>query len=228
MNYIHISPKTDQITKEILVKIRLSMNGVTAESMTNGGIVYKKNYGVAIHRIKEIAQFYPKEKNLADNLWQLSIRETMIMATLLQPVETFNKSMAEKWCASINQLELAEQACMNLFSKLPYADELCLLWTKSANIWQATTGFLLASRLYNSLSDENIHTITATALSLCTHPNYHLYKSIALCLGRFCRTNKELALKILSEIEKNKDTECHSWAYIFTEVREEMIFLDIL
>ena len=119
MKYCLITPVLEAEIAEIRRKIMLSMNGITSEKMTQSGVVYKKNYGVAIPRIKEIASFYTPNSDLAQRLWIIGIRETMIIATLLQPVDRFTPVMANEWVDAIQQLELVEQTCMNLFSKLP-------------------------------------------------------------------------------------------------------------
>ena len=91
MKFLLTNPKIDQQIAEIKRKIRLSMNGITSESMESGGIVYKKNFGVAIPRLREIAREYNPDHDLAQRLWMLKIRETMILATLLEEPEKFKK-----------------------------------------------------------------------------------------------------------------------------------------
>ena len=58
MKYTLVNPKLDALIIEIRRKIRLSMNGIVSEQMVQNGIRYKKNYGVSIPRIKEIAAGY--------------------------------------------------------------------------------------------------------------------------------------------------------------------------
>ena len=94
MKYTLVNPKLEAQITEIRRKIRLSMNGIVSGQMTEKGIHYKKNYGVSIPRIKEIASTYPPSHDLAQRLWNLQIRETMIMATLLEPAGSFQSQQA--------------------------------------------------------------------------------------------------------------------------------------
>ena len=123
----------DATITEIKQKLKLSMNGVTSDQMKSAGIHYRINYGVSIPRIKEIARDYQPNHDLAQRLWFLGIRETMILATILQPAETFNKNIAIEWISNFNQPEIVEQTCMNLLSKLPYWSELSLESIQSEN-----------------------------------------------------------------------------------------------
>ena len=228
MNYYISSPELDARIKEIRRKIRLSMNGIVSEQMIQGGIIYKKNFGVSIPRIKEIALTYTPDHNLAQRLWDLKIRETMIMATLLEPIDKFSMESAAKWVKDINQIEIAEQTTMNLFCKLPYADKIATEWVQSDQIWIQITGFILAARIANSLNPDEISIIIEKGISLSTSDNFHLYKAIALCFARLCRKNKEVASSILKEIEGFSNSAFISRQFILKEVKQEILFLDLL
>lgn len=142
------------------------MNGVIAFQMSKNGIVYQKNYGVTIPRLKEIATQYESQHKLAQKLWELPIRETMILATLLEPTEKFTYSMAQQWMEECNQIELIEQICMNLFSHLSYAPLLCCEWISSENDWKKIAGFILSSRISNMLSDKEKKSLSRKLLKI--------------------------------------------------------------
>jgi len=228
MKYTLINPKLEAQIAEIKSKIRLSMNGIVSDQMTQNGILYKKNYGVSIPRIKEIALMYTPNHELAQRLWNLQIRETMILATLLEPVDTFHPQLAQQMAGSFDQIEIIEQASMNLFCKLPYSTVLCTDWVISGNNWIQITGFMLAARIVGTLTQPGINSIIKQALNVSDTDNFHLYKAVALCLSRFCRKDKETATYILKEIEAFPQTITIGQHYISTEVKQEIIFLDIL
>jgi 3-methyladenine DNA glycosylase AlkD len=196
--------------------------------MAQNGIVYKKNFGVSIPRIKEIAASYSPNHDLAQRLWNLQIRETMIMATLLEPVDTFTSTIATGWVKSFNQIEIAEQTCMNLFCKLSFSNSLCKEWITSDKVWIQITGFMLAARIVETLDQTEINTIIDEALKDSVTTDFHLYKAVALCLSRFCRKNKETAAYILKEISAISQTTSTGQQYISNEVKQEILFLDIL
>ena len=228
MKYCLITPVLEAEIAEIRRKIMLSMNGITSEKMTQSGVVYKKNYGVAIPRIKEIASFYTPNSDLAQRLWIIGIRETMIIATLLQPVDRFTQEMANEWAASLQQLEMVEQICMNLLSKLPFANELCLQWVDSGNIWKQITGFILAARVYDKLTTDEALLLIQKAMKSSTTTEFHLYKALSLCLCRLARKDKGTATYISKELENISDTNLIGQQYISSEVKQELLYLDIL
>ena len=86
-----------QQIKDIIAQFRLFMNGMVSQSMREKGLDYKLNFGIEYPRIKEIAARYTPSHELAQALWKENIRESNIMAGLLQPVDTFYPEIAEIW-----------------------------------------------------------------------------------------------------------------------------------
>lgn len=228
MKFYISNPDLDAKIAEIRRKIRLSMNGVVSEQMEKNGILYKINYGVSIPRLKEIAKTYTPNHDLAQRLWLLQIRETMILATLLEPTDKFSPELADEWVESFHQTELVEQSCMNLFSKLPFASTLAIRWIQSHKLWIQITGYVLAARIAPVFNHDEITGIIKRISELSTTEELHLYKAMALCLSRIARKDKDTATYILKEIEAFIDSSHTAQQYIATEVKQEILFLDIL
>jgi len=228
MKYYIPNPKIVSQITEIRLKIRLSMNGIVSEQMSANGIIYKKNFGVSITRLKEIAKTYIPNHDLAQRLWELKIRETMILATLLEPTQEFSSENALNWISDFNNIEMVEQSCMNLFCKMQNANILCLKCVQSPDIWQKITGFVLAARISKELTSSEIHSILEMSIQISETDNFHLYKAVALCLSRFCRKDKNTAMSILNEIKAFEQSSKIGQQFIMTEVNQEILFLDIL
>jgi 3-methyladenine DNA glycosylase AlkD len=225
MSFLLTNSQLDQKIVEIKRKIHLSMNGVTADHMRDNGVFYKKSFGVAIPRIREIAKDYGKDHDLAQRLWHLNIRETMIMATLIQPADKLQSDAALKWLNGVDNIELAEQTVMNIFSKLPYADGLITESLSSDKIWIQVAGFMLAARNYSN-SSENIRIkVLETALQKSNTDEFHLYRSIAVCLGRYCRLGVEMQRRIQDGIKLHFSDKNVAQLYIKEEISQEILFL---
>jgi 3-methyladenine DNA glycosylase AlkD len=228
MKYYIQNPKIDSQITEIRLKIRLSMNGIVSEQMSANGIIYKKNYGVSIPRLKEIAKAYHPNHDLAQRLWDLQIRETMILATLLETVDEISKKNAQNWVDDFNNIEIVEQTCMNLFCKIPEANLLSLKWIESTKSWEKITGFILAARISDKLSANEIQFVFEMSIAASEKDNFHLYKAVSLCLSRFCRKDKSTASYILKEIGAFEQSSLIGQQFILNEVKQEILFLDII
>jgi len=228
MKYTPPNPALDTRIVEIKSKIRLSMNGIVSGQMVQNGIIYKKNFGVSIPRIKEIASLYTPDHDLAQRLWDLKIRETMIMATLLEPKENLHIPFAREMVKSFQQIEIIEQASMNLFSKVAESVTLSIEWVQSDSTWIQITGFLVAARIYDLPDKKDTDLIIHQALKAACTDNFHLYKAVGLCLSRFCRKDIETSAYILKEIEALAQKTSIGEQYISNEVKQEILFLNNL
>lgn len=227
MKFFIENKEIDDTVREIRKKIRLSMNGEVSASMTQRGLKYKRNFGVNIPRIKEISQNYSPNHDLASRLWALKIRETMILATLLQPLKKFSKKDAEEWMKAVDQTELAEQISMNLFSKLPFATELALDLINSDKMWNQIVGFMVIARVWKTISEEELLQILNLSVELSPKDELHLYKSISLALSRLCRKDEYFSKLILEKISGFDYSDLVSQKYIFSEIKNEVDFMNI-
>ena len=140
--------------KEIRKCLRLAMNGVISSSMREKGVVYKLNFGVPYPEIKQIAASFEQDDELASALWKEDIREFKIMATLLQPVESFTCERAKEWIKEIPHLEIAEYCSKNLFCKLPGIEKLTMGLIYNVNDFYArTVAYLIWSELFKEGKD---------------------------------------------------------------------------
>ena len=140
--------------KDIKTQFRMGMNGVTSKSMRDKGLDYKLNFGVEVPRLKEIAARYAKDHQLAQALWKENIRESKILAAMLQPVDTFYPEIAEIWVEDMHYPELAELTCQHLFQYLPYASEKAFEWIADEREYFAACGYLILARSANEYLDQ--------------------------------------------------------------------------
>ncbi|MFZ4582051.1 MAG: DNA alkylation repair protein [Paludibacter sp.] len=225
MKYYITNDKLDAQIEEIRHKIRLMMNGIVADSMTQKGIVYPKNYGVALPDLKELAKNYQPSNDLADRLWLIGWRETLILSILLQPLENFSIDKARAEVNSIKNNETAEIICMYLLSKTDYAPTLVFELIDSDNLQTKTIGFMLAARIYSKLTEEQSEELIKQCEQHSITENYNLYKSIGLCLSRLIRINNSTANTIKLLVENFQKLETPSQYHIANEVKQELDFL---
>lgn len=144
---------------QIRLAIQANQNGVASRSMASTG--YKLNYGVPYITLRQIAAEHKQNEKLADCLWNIGYRETMLIATLLYPADKLTLVKCQELCEDINEMELAEFACKNLMAKIKDANGLTIKLSASANeksnIKTSTVlPYLIASWLIeNGVCEEN-------------------------------------------------------------------------
>lgn len=233
MNVLLSTPELDAQIKNILTTIRLSMNGVVTDSMQAHGLQYKRNYGVDIPRLRNIASALPKQHDLAQRLWLREIRETMILASMLQPIESFSPTLAKQWLDRCNTIELIEQVVMNLFQHLPYATTLSYECLQSENDSQRIIGSLLANRISHRFTSTETEAIIQLMIDIAPRAEMSVCKAIGNALARFCRISRtkadqlqELTGKAVADYRNTNAAE--KMSFIYQAVRQELIFLGYL
>ena len=147
MEYLLDDPVSERAYQEILRRVKPLQNGEVADSMTQRGVVYKMNLGASIVSLMQLAESYPKSHLLALKLWNKQWRETMILATLLDKPEEVTENQMDFWVKQIQQIEMAEQVAMNLFSKTPFAFRKAIEYCLAKKTLCKITGLLMMGRL---------------------------------------------------------------------------------
>ena len=210
--------------KDIKTQFRLAMNGAVSQSMREKGLVYKLNFGVELPRIKQIAARYEPNHELAQALWKEDIRECKILATLLQPVETFLPEIADIWVESIRNIEMAELASMNLFCRLPYAPQKSLQWMADEREYVQVCGFLTAARLLMQKGDVDGRTeneLLDQAIAAFLSGSYHVRSAAAAVIRRFMQHSRENAFRMCRRVEAMKDSASPDEQLLYNLVKAE-------
>lgn len=134
--------------REIKKNLRGVMNGPVSQSMREKGLAYKVNFGVELPRLREMAEEWPHNYELAAALWKENIRECRLLAGMLMPTEDFPADLAELWVEQMNFPEEAECTVVHLFARLPYASEKAFAWIAREEPMFRLCGWHLLSRLF--------------------------------------------------------------------------------
>lgn len=127
-------------------EFRRLRSGELGDNLRSQGIDYKIIWGLESYRLKEIACNIQTEIenisstpemviethfSLAKALWKEDIRESKMLATRLLPIEKATHELAEEWSSEVSYTELADQLCMNLLSRVSFAESLVSEWLNS-------------------------------------------------------------------------------------------------
>ncbi len=147
--------------KDIKLSFRQMMDGVVAKSMRDKGLGYHLSWGATLPRLREMAQVISRKASaqqtasehsprysLAIALWKENVRECKILATMLMPPTEMLPELAELWMEQTENMEIAEQAAMNLYCRLPFAGEKAYQWMADGRPLYQLCGFHVLSRLF--------------------------------------------------------------------------------
>lgn len=213
-----------ELLKDIKAQLRLSMNGAVSQSMREKGLVYKLNFGVELPRIKTIAAQYEKNHGLAQDLWKENIRECKILAGMLQPVDTFFPEIADIWVEDIQNIEIAELTCMNLFQHLSYAPAKSFHWISDEREYVQTCGFLTVARLLvnkGEMSERASGELLDQAICAIHSESYHVRNAAMLAIRKYMQYNEENAFQVCRLVDKMADSVVEAEQMLYNMVKAE-------
>lgn len=164
------------------------MDGKTAQSMRDKGVVYKLNWGASIPMLYEKAQEIGKDYDLAIELWKENVRECKILATMLMPADQMLPEVVDIWMEQTDSQEIAEQAAFNLYQHLPYAADKAFQWLASDKELYQLCGYHILTRLFMNKQEPNergINEFIDQALAALQGPSLIVRKAAMQSIIRF-------------------------------------------
>lgn len=180
--------KIQEQVKDIKKSFRLLMDGKTAQSMRDKGVVYKLNWGASIPMLYEKAQEIGKDYDLAIELWKENVRECKILATMLMPADQMLPEVVDIWMEQTDSQEIAEQAAFNLYQHLPYAADKAFQWLASDKELYQLCGYHILTRLFMNKQEPNergINEFIDQALAALQGPSLIVRKAAMQSIIRF-------------------------------------------
>lgn len=147
MDLLIDDPKIEQQFQQILIRIRLSKNGLVVEQMKERGLIYKVNWGASITELRVIAAQFVPNHLLALKLWNKKWRETMILAAMVDVPGEVTEEQMDYWTKSLETTEIAETLNTYLWVKSRYAFVKSLEWCRGKKHLVRFAGLHLMGRL---------------------------------------------------------------------------------
>jgi len=218
----------DPLYSKALGFIMQNQNGEAAKQMNHAGIAYNMNYGVSLLLLREFATSIGYNQNLALQLWNENIRETRLLSLMLRDPEQITEEEADSLVEQFVTGELAENACMHLFCKMPFAEQKIADWIPNEKIFVKMSGIFLAFRLVKmsvSLS-ENFFGSLFDLLEGETDKNIiYIKKGISLLLVAIASKSEEMKARVDSFIEKLDPDSSESARFIVANVSAELKYV---
>jgi len=132
---------------DILKKLESLSNPKAIEGMAKYGITPEKIYGVSIPNLRRIAKEIGTDHELAQQLWASGIRETRILASMIDNPEIVTEEQMERWVKDFDYWEICDQCCQNLFEKTKFGYQKAIEWSSNDKEFVKRAGFVLMARL---------------------------------------------------------------------------------
>ena len=214
--------------QKILKIIRVQANGEIAESVQKAS-ENLLTYGCNDPVIKNIANKFSANHELAKKLWKENIREAKLIAILLEEPDKVTEEQADEWMSQTTNIHIINSLCLHLFSKLFFAFDKCKEWKNNSSEFVESAAYILLSRLAmknNGISDnefiELFPDLEKALFSQCSN----VLKSVSQALRRMARRNKNLCSKVKKMVEQTNPKENKNLLFALEEIRMEIDFIE--
>lgn len=123
------------------------MNGIASAQMRQAGMPYRIIFGVELPRLQAIASEFTPSRELAQTLWNESVRESKLLACMLMPPGEFLPQVADIWIGEAPTAECIQHLVFHLLRHQPWAAEWSFRWIASASENHQLAGMLTLSAL---------------------------------------------------------------------------------
>jgi len=202
------NPNSKYTVEDIVTKLKNKANPDNLEGMARFGINTENRLGNSIPFLRELAKEIGKNHNLALELWEEGIDETRILASMIGEEDKMTEDQCEKWVADFNSWDVCDQACMNLFEKLPFAKKKIKEWSKRKEEFVKRGAFAIIAciSVYDKEKpDKEFLKFLPIIKKAATDERNYVKKAVSWALRNIGKRNKKLnkeAIKFAKELEK--------------------------
>jgi 3-methyladenine DNA glycosylase AlkD len=132
---------------DILKKLETLSNPEAVKGMAMYGITPGRTYSVSIPDLRKIAKETGKNHALAQQLWTSNIRETRILASMIDDPEMVTDEQMDSWVREFDYWEICDQCIMNLFRWTKFAYRKAVEWSSNNEEFVKRAGFVLMACL---------------------------------------------------------------------------------
>lgn len=133
----------------ILARLETSSSDKDRLGMARFGISSAKARVLGARKpvLRAMAREIGRDHGLALALWATAVHEARILACLVADPRLADESLAEAWVAEIDNWDLCDQCCLNLFDRLPFAWAKAAEWAGREEEFTRRAGFALMAVL---------------------------------------------------------------------------------
>lgn len=217
--------KEEKQISEILEKLKSLSNPKAIEGMAKFGITPKNTYGVSIPNLRKIAKEIGVNHELATKLWEMELRETRILASMIDEPEKVKEEQMEKWVNEFDYWEICDQVCQNLFTYTKFAYKKAIEWSEREDEFVKRAGFALMAWLafkYKEADDDEFEKFFPIIKRESTDNRNFVKKAVNWALRQIGKRNLILNRKAIEVAKEIQKIDCKTAKWIARDAIKEL------
>ena len=210
---------------EVMDKLTALADPEQLNGMSRYGITVEKRLGVKIPQLRQIAKQSGKDHELALALWETSISEAMILASMVDLPEQVSEAQMEAWALDFNSWDVCDQVCMNLFEKTPLAWQKIEDWSQREEEYVKRAAYALIACLAwhdKQAPDEQFIDLLPLIKSGASDDRNYVKKAVSWALRNIGKRNSNLNAVALQTAQDLKAIESKPARWIGSDALRDL------
>jgi len=224
---LEIAMSTQKLSQveEIVSSLRKMRSESNRLGMGRFGINVDRALGIKITDLRILARRIEKNHDLALQLWETSIHEARLLATMIDDPSAVTDTQMEHWAADFDSWDVVDQACNNLFRRTPFAHTKAADWAARDEEFVKRAGFAMMAVLAvhdREESDTLFEKYLAIVEREAGDDRNYVKKAVNWALRQIGKRNAELWEKAMGTIGRIADLDSKSARWIAADARREL------
>jgi 3-methyladenine DNA glycosylase AlkD len=210
---------------EILSELRLAADPQRVGSLQRLAAA-SPALGVGLPALRSLAKRIGHDHELALALWQTPVRETRILASLIdEPGRVTGKQM-DRWAESFDNWEICDQVCQNLFARTPLALVKAVEWTRRSEEFVKRAAFVLIAvrAVRDKHADDSIFAdLLPTVMAAADDERLYVRKGARWALRQLGKRSLRLRAHVLDTVTPCIDSDRPGVRWVARDVLKELL-----
>ena len=209
---------------ETLEKLKGLANPANLAGMAGFGINTGRSLGVSVSKLREVAKEIGVDRGLALQLWEAGIRETRLLATMIDDPKEITEEQAESWVNDLDSWDVCDGCCM-LLQRTGFAAQKCVEWSAREGEFVKRAGFALMARLAvtdKSAGDERFHGFLSIIQRESTDGRNYVKKGVSWALRQIGKRSQALNRRAIETAREIQRMDSRSARWIASDALREL------
>lgn len=185
--------------RETTRRLKAAGDPARLAGMARVGIVTRRAYGVSISDIRRLARSIGRDHDLAGKLWAAGVRETRILATMIEEPDRITGEQMEEWVGGVDSWDVCDHMC-SLFGRTALAIPKAVEWSTREEefIKRAAFALIAAAAVHDkSAGDRVFERLLPVIRAQTTDERNYVKKAVNWALRQIGKRNVRLNEKAI-------------------------------
>ena len=210
--------------EEVLEKLRALADPESLAGMAGYGIRTGRSWGVTLPKMRSLAREIGVSHRLAERLWDAGIRETRLLATMVDDPKVLTEEQSERWVKDLDSWDVCDGCCMFL-ARAELAPRKCVEWSARDEEFVKRAGFVVVARLAvgdETAGDELFEGFLPIIKRESTDQRNYVRKGVNWALRQIGKRNPALNRKAIETAREIQRMDSRSARWIASDALREL------